>query len=677
MSSFAQDVVREAARAETEAFREEYELAKQEEQLEEQDAIYRARNGLLNYILYTKPTFEVNWHHRIMCRVLNMFVQKEIERLLVFAPPRNAKSEIVTRRLTSYILGRDPNHKLIAASYSMKLAKRMNRDVQSIMLGDRYKRLFPDTRLVEKGGQARKVEIEAGVWVRNSERFDVVGREGQMLVAGVGGGLTGEGADTASVDDPCKNMKEAQSETWRESIWDWWTSTLLTRLSTFGRVLLTMCMTGDTPVLMADGTWKPLFRIRIGDRIATYEDGQISTSKVKNWKCQGPDPVFRIKMQSGATVRANARHPFLVRNNEIEKWVKLKDLRPGDNILSVTGASGKTWCASRRDAKCHPDTTLDRIVEITEAGVEDVFDIQVERTENFIANGLVSHNTRWHEDDLGGRVLAQMKADSHADQYVILSFAAIKEGPPTEWDPRKEGEPLHASRFPLAWLEKKQISVGPKVWNGLFQQHPSPPEGNVVSRSDWRFYNVPPKKILFDYVCMSGDLNLKPKQTSDFTVFQVWGVKGARFYLLDQVRGRMGFVDKLIAFTALCAKWPEAIAKYIEDATDCQAVVEVVEEKIPGVIPVSVQGQSKESRADSIAPLIKAHNVILPHPSQAPWINDYIEEWANFPNGSNDDQVDATSLGLREIAADCIPAELSLGGLSKENFLDALNPMRR
>src|SRR5512137_2578815 len=98
-----------------------------------------ARTGLYAFTEYTFPTFQASWHHIVMCRYLDQFISGEIKRLMIFAPPRHTKSELVSRRLPALIFGLDPDATVIAASYGADLARRMNRDVQRIMDDDKYR----------------------------------------------------------------------------------------------------------------------------------------------------------------------------------------------------------------------------------------------------------------------------------------------------------------------------------------------------------------------------------------------------------------------------------------------------------------------------------------------------------------------------------------------------------
>lgn len=195
-----------------------------------------ARSNLLDFAVYTKPDYEANEHHRYLCEYLDKFVAGDIKRLLVFMPPRSGKSELVSRRLPAYIFGVQPDAHIISCSYSADLSSRMNRDVQRIIDSPRYKYLFPDTRL-----NASNVRTDAqGSYLRNSDVFEIVGHTGMYRSAGVGGGITGLGADFGIIDDPVKNQEEAMSSTYREKMWEWYTSTFYTRLEKDGRLLLTM-----------------------------------------------------------------------------------------------------------------------------------------------------------------------------------------------------------------------------------------------------------------------------------------------------------------------------------------------------------------------------------------------------------------------------------------------------
>lgn len=196
----------------------------------------KARTNLLDFIRYTKPDYEVNWHHQLLCDYVDRWVSGDITRLMIFEPPRTGKSEIVSRRLPAYLLGRNPNARIGAISYSTDLSSRMNRDVQRIIDSKEYQRLFPQTQLWNKATRA----VSENHYARTSDFFEVVGATGSYRSAGVGSGITGMGFDYGIIDDPLKDRLEADSATVRGNQWDWYTSTFYTRLEKGGRVLMTL-----------------------------------------------------------------------------------------------------------------------------------------------------------------------------------------------------------------------------------------------------------------------------------------------------------------------------------------------------------------------------------------------------------------------------------------------------
>lgn len=150
-------------------------------------------------------------------------------------PPQHGKSELVSRRLPAFLLGLNPKLKIIGASYSSDLAQSFNRDVQRIVDSPEFSELFPDTYL--NGSNVRN--DSKGGYLRNADIFETVGHKGFYKSVGVGGSLTGTPADVAVIDDPVKDAIEAQSPTYRERTWSWYTDVLSTRLHNESQVLIT------------------------------------------------------------------------------------------------------------------------------------------------------------------------------------------------------------------------------------------------------------------------------------------------------------------------------------------------------------------------------------------------------------------------------------------------------
>jgi predicted phage terminase large subunit-like protein len=195
-----------------------------------------ARKSLLAFTLFTFPEYRVNWHHRLLCEYLDKFVSGEINRLIVSMPPRHGKSELVSRRLPAYILGKNPDMQIMATSYAASLSQRFNRDVQRIIDSAAYKILFPDTHLFGKNIRT----VASGTWIRNSDMFEIVNHLGSYRNAGVGGGITGMGFDRGIIDDPFKDAKESNSPTIRDRIAEWFYSTFYTRQQKNAGICITM-----------------------------------------------------------------------------------------------------------------------------------------------------------------------------------------------------------------------------------------------------------------------------------------------------------------------------------------------------------------------------------------------------------------------------------------------------
>lgn len=180
------------------------------------------KREFLEFIKAAQPDYVFNWHHLVLIDALQRLADREFERLIVMMPPRHGKSRLVSELFPAWCLGRDVNEQIIAASYSAGLASFFNRKCQKLIISERYKAIFPKTKLNEKGKQ------DSGA-VRNMGEFDVIGAAGHYISAGVGGGITGRGATVGIIDDPVKNEAEADSQTYRDAAWEWYTTTFKTR----------------------------------------------------------------------------------------------------------------------------------------------------------------------------------------------------------------------------------------------------------------------------------------------------------------------------------------------------------------------------------------------------------------------------------------------------------------
>ena len=201
----------------------------------------KAMRELLPFIMWTKPGYLAGWFQQVVCEAIDEFLEDVLAhrspRLMLFAPPRHGKSEIVSRSMPAFAFGKNPDLSIIATSYSNDLASTMNRDVQRRIDTPEYHQLFPETTLSRS---SVRTVTAAGAFMRNSDTFEIVDRTGLYKSAGVQTGISGRGFDIGIIDDPVKDAQEAGSQTVRDSVWAWYLSTFFTRCMPGAGILLIM-----------------------------------------------------------------------------------------------------------------------------------------------------------------------------------------------------------------------------------------------------------------------------------------------------------------------------------------------------------------------------------------------------------------------------------------------------
>lgn len=285
--------------------------------------------------------------------------------------------------------------------------------------------------------------------------------------------------------------------------------------------------------------------------------------------------------------------------------------------------------------------------------------------------------TRWHEDDLAGRLINNDKG-----AWTVVNIPAQADHRPEEGqaDPlgREPGVYLESTRGrhvtrPIGKCELHPIGitdaagavreccdwddikhdVGSRGWEALYQGNPTPATGAIFKKHHLRdaLYDAPMWTeradgtfwaIGFDEVIASWDMTFKDTEGTDFVCGQIWGRRGIHIYLLDQVYDRMDFMATCHVVRELSAKWPQASLKLVEDKANGPAVISALRRKVPGLVPEEPTG-SKTARAAAISPFVEAGEVHLPAPELCPWSGALIAELTQFPQSPNDDRTDALS----------------------------------
>ena len=177
----------------------------------------------------------------------------------------------------------------------------------------------------------------------------------------------------------------------------------------------------------------------------------------------------------------------------------------------------------------------------------------------------------------------------------------------------------------------------------------------------------PPLTVAFDQIVQSWDTAFKKGTENDFSVCTTWGVAGDGYYLLHLWRGRVEFPELKRVLASLAEQWkPNAIL--VEDKASGQSLIQELKlsTALP-LIPVKVDSD-KQTRAQAVTPLIEAGKVFLPE--SAPWVSDFVEEMACFPNGVHDDVVDATTQALNYLRVKPELWAIVLGPSSFDRKLD-------
>lgn len=408
------------------------------------------------------PSMRWDWEHIVHIRKhLERVAAGDIDRLILTVPPRHGKSELTTVRFPTWLLEEDPTRTVIIGAYSQTLANKFSRKARSIA--------------------RRRIEL-------NAERTAVDDWEtavgGGLRAAGVGAGVTGMGGQYIIIDDPVKNREEANSQTYRDKVWDWYRDDLYTRLEPSGAIVLIM--------------------------------------------------------------------------------------------------------------------------------------------------------TRWHEDDLAGRLLA----DTEGDTWTVVNLPALAE----EDDPlgRSVGDALCPDRYDVPALQRIQGVLG-RSFSALFQQRPTAAEGEFFQRSWFEIVGAVPAGSTF---CRFWD-KAGTANDGDYTA----GVLMAKapdglFYVVDVVKGQWssGARERMMRQTA-------------ELDRDAYGHVSIGIEQEPGSggkdsAAASVRNLAgfsafverstgdKATRAEPFQAQAEVGNVRL---VRGAWIPAYLDELTSFPQGSNDDQVDGSS----------------------------------
>lgn len=252
--------------------------------------------------------------------------------------------------------------------------------------------------------------------------------------------------------------------------------------------------------------------------------------------------------------------------------------------------------------------------------------------------------TPWHEDDLRARL---MRTESCCTRIRLPVEAEENDPmgrePGDSLCPELGKDKAWLQQFKSAYLNDDQ--GGPRAWSALYMCNPVLEGGNMVLREWWKYYD--PEEIKeFGTEVISVDATFKDGDNSDFVAIQVWGKVNGGYYLRYNCKEHLDFPGTVKKIKQIKLLFPRVTRIYIEDKANGSAIIQVLQRQMSNVIPVNPQG-GKVARVNAVSPFIEVGHVYLP--AGAPWLEDYIREWSEFPAGKHDDQVDASSQALSQL----------------------------
>jgi hypothetical protein len=238
-----------------------------------------ARKGILDFTTYTFPQYIVDPFHKNVATALDHVVfgdDPDYQYVMLFAPPQHGKSELVSTRLPPFWLAHNPDLPVALVSYAAKLADRNSRAARSVLQDPRFREIPFKSRIRPDMDNWRVYD------------WHIRGGKGFTLAVGVGGAITGHGFGLIIIDDPIESWAHGQSETIRETTWQWWLGTLKTRLWEGGRIVLMMTRWNKDDLagrileeegrVEEGGRWKVLSYAALSKRPEVDEDGVMVVS---------------------------------------------------------------------------------------------------------------------------------------------------------------------------------------------------------------------------------------------------------------------------------------------------------------------------------------------------------------------------------------------------------------
>ena len=253
-------------------------------------------------------------------------------------------------------------------------------------------------------------------------------------------------------------------------------------------------------------------------------------------------------------------------------------------------------------------------------------------------NAVIVIHTRWHDDDLIGEL-------EKTGDWVVINIPLVWEKGVDKLLGRKIGQTLCPELgFDSEWAEMTRKAIGNRLFQANCQGKPYIEGGNLIKRSDIKWYDKNTKPSVFEELTLSCDLSFGGmKKENDPYCMSLWGRVGGDHYLLNIWGKRASFSETQKTLRIICSQYPMLKRKIIEKKAMGMPIIETLGKEIGGFIPYDPKGTSKESRFNSITPYFEGGNIYFPTEDLVPDIEEYVEQVLRFPNVGHDDFVDTIS----------------------------------
>jgi predicted phage terminase large subunit-like protein len=587
-----------------------------------------ARESLIHFCRHVDPVAAERYgarHLMAIAEKLEAVERGEVKRLFITCPPRHWKSSLVTEKFPLWLLSLHPEWSIGLFSHGERLPAKFSRNIRANIEGNqRYQSLFPTVKI----GKSTETDWSLTTAYRSSLR-----------AFGVGSSPTGEGFD---------------------------------------------CLTGETLITTESGEIpiKDFQRELFARRVLAYDERQrrLVFKRIKAIANRAESWIYRITSAGGRVVEASGNHPFYVLG---KGYIPADSVAVGDNLLcAMPSVPYNLPCQGAFQAEGDSVALVERIRRETR-----VWNLQVEGTQNFFANGILTHNciiiddpiadaqeayspsvlekvwvwyqetlrdrlnpggfivmvmSRWHENDPAGHVTRASK-DGTGEHWEEFRLPALAEN--GDLLGRNDGEALWPELWPVEELAKVRLAQGERAFAARYQGSPRAMQGNLLDSTKLVMVdagNVPK----LTRIVRRWDLAFSDTRAADFSAGVKMGMSedGKRWILhVRQVKGRWPQTEPAIRATAA------------QDGTGCEVLIEsngtqlgyadslIADPRMRGYI---VRGDKPEGSKETRASLwgARLEDGIIGC-VRGEWNGMLFDQMDTFPNGSHDDIIDGISGG--------------------------------